>query len=336
MSQTNESPATRVRLQDVADVTGVAVSTVSRVFSDPDRVSSTTRALVLRTAEQLGYRPVSGRGRATKNITVMVQDIRSPFLASFVSAVERQIRSAGYSTTIAIADESADMEQMHLQRMLTAGDGAIVSPRTLSDDELTRLAAAAPLVLHNREVDGIASVLIDTDAGSRQIIGHLASLGHTRIVYVAGPEHSWAEQKRWPALRAAATDRGIELGRVGPYLPSVTQGAAAAEVALAHHSGTRTRPTAIIAYNDLLAIGVMNRLRDLGIAVPREVSVVGYDDSFGSDFCQPPLTTVAGPIDEAGRLAASILIGMVEGTAPGSQHIVDSTLLLRSSTGPTS
>src|SRR5690606_11237745 len=141
----------------------------------------------------------------------------------------------------------------------------IIAPRHLDTDELLRLGHSTPVVLFNRETEGLSSVVIDTDAGNRQIIEHLAALGHRRVVYAAGPEHSWSEQQRWAGLGEAAAASGISLERIGPYLPTIGQGAVAAEAALA-----RT-PTAIIAFNDQIAIGVMNRLRMLGVDVPAQV-----------------------------------------------------------------
>jgi DNA-binding LacI/PurR family transcriptional regulator len=315
----------RVRLHDVAEATGVAVSTVSRVFTDPDRVSGPTVELVLGEARRLGYRHTRSGGRG-KLTTVLVQDLGNPFLAAFVAAVERQVRAAGYGVTLGITEESAALERAHIRRHAPSSDGFIIAPRHLDPEELRHLAGSTPVVLFNREHDGLSSVVIDTDAGNRQIIEHLAALGHRQLVYAAGPEHSWSEQQRWAGLSDAAAASGLALDRVGPYLPTLAQGAVAAEAAMA-----RT-PTAIVAFNDQIAIGAMNRLRMLGVDVPAQVSVVGYDDSYGSDFCQPPLTTVGGAVERAGRLAADTLLAMIDGGHAVTQHRIEGSLVLRAST----
>lgn len=316
----------RVRLQDVADATGVAVSTVSRVFTNPERVSPPTIDLVLGAAQRLGYRHTrSGSGRS-KTIVVMVQDITNPHLASLTSAIERQARAAGHGVTLAISEESIDLERAHLRRNLTQADGFIVAPRHLTDAELIQLSQTIPLVLFNREIDGLSSVVIDTDSGTDQIIEHLVSLGHRRIVYAAGPQHSWSEQQRWARLSSAAAASGIDIDRIGPYLPTLAQGAVAAETALSRN------PTAVVAFNDQIAIGLMNRFRMLGVDVPGQVSVIGYDDTYGSDFCQPPLTTVSGPVEQAGRVAADTLLTMITGARCGTQHRIEGSLVLRHST----
>ena len=173
---------------------------------------------------------------------------------------------------------------------------------------------------------GLASVVIDTEDGSRQIIEHLASLGHRRLVYVAGPALSSSESRRWNTLSSTAALHGIELDRMGPYQPIVSQGAAAAEVALSRH------PTAIIAFNDQIALGLIRRLQHLGVDVPRQVSVVGYDDTFGSDFIQPALTTVHAPVEQAGRLATDVLLSLIDGSAEPTAHRVAGSLVVRDST----
>jgi DNA-binding LacI/PurR family transcriptional regulator len=325
MADKLDSSAPRVRLQDVARATGVAVSTVSRVFTDPDRVSSETIDHVLDAAQRLGYRHTRGAGRG-RSMGVLVQDLTNPYLAALTAAIERQARAAGYGVTLAMTEESAELERAHVRRNRPSVDGFIIAPRHLDDDQLLRLARAMPIVLFNREVEGLSSVVIDSSAGNRQIIEHLDSLGHSRVVYASGPEHSWSEQQRWAGLSEAAAASGIVLDRIGPYFPTIGQGAVAAEAALA-----RT-PTAVIAFNDQIAIGLMNRMRVLGVDVPRQVSVIGYDDTFGSDFCQPPLTTVAGPVDRAGRLAADTLLAMIDGAGGGTRQRVEGTLVLRQST----
>src|SRR5690606_10799859 len=159
--------------------------------------------------------------------TVMVQDLGNPFLADFVAATERQLRAAGYGVALGITEESADLERAHIRRHSPARDGSIIAPRHLDTDDLLRLCHSTPAVLFNREPEGLSSVVIDTDAGNRQIIEHLAALGHRRVVYAAGPEHSWSEQQRWAGLGEAAAASGISLERIGPYLPTIGQGAVA-------------------------------------------------------------------------------------------------------------
>lgn len=326
---TDARPTPGVRLIDVAKAAGVATSTASRVFSNPDRVKRETVEAVRRVADELGYRsnainrmPIM----ATKSIDLMVQDISNPFFAAVIQGVERQARSAGYSVMLGITDESADIERLHINRVMGSASGFIVAARGLSDADLLDLSRRRPVVSFNREVEGVTSVVLETEQGSRQIIEHLASLGHKRIVYVGGPKLSWSEPRRWKGISETAALHGIAVERIGPFMPTINQGAAAAETALSRN------PTAIIGYNDQIAIGLIKRLRHLGIDVPGQVSIVGYDDTFGADFCQPGLTTVASPIVQAGRLATDVLLALIDGAAAGRQHNLQGLLHVREST----
>ncbi|MHA6669494.1 LacI family DNA-binding transcriptional regulator [Homoserinimonas sp. A447] len=325
----NARATPRVRLVDVAEAAGVATSTASRVFSNPERVSRETVEIVRRVADELGYRPNAITRMpvlAGKSIDLMVQDISNPFFAGVIQGVERQARSAGYSVMLGITDESADIERLHINRVMGSVSGFIVAARGLSDGDLLDLSRRRPVVSFNREVDGVTSVVLETEHGSRQIIEHLASLGHKRVVYVGGPKLSWSEPRRWKGISETAELHGISVERIGPFMPTIDQGAAAAETALSRN------PTAIIGYNDQLAIGLIKRLRHLGIDIPGRISVVGYDDTFGADFCQPALTTVASPIVQAGRLSTDVLLTLIDGAPAGRQHNLQGLLHVREST----
>ena len=134
-------------------------------------------------------------------------------------------------------------------------------------------------------------------------------------------------EQRWRALSGTAEDLGVEIIRLGPFLPTLEQGVAAADVGLA--SGV----SALVAFNDMMAIGALQRLARRGIAVPDEISVVGFDDIFGADFCHPPLSTVSAPVEEAGRLLVDQMLTVLAGSA-GTQLNLPSELRIRESTGP--
>ena len=157
-----------------------------------------------------------------------------------------------------------------------------------------------PLVAINRRPRGVPNVLIDTPGGIAQALEHLYSLGHRDIVYVVGSGSSWSNERRWqPLERGRRTPRARVAGRAGPFPPTAASGAAAADAAV------NTGATACIVFNDLIAIGMLTRLRERGVGVPDDLSIVGCDDIFGADFCNPPLTTLTAPIEQAGRVAVS-------------------------------
>jgi DNA-binding LacI/PurR family transcriptional regulator len=317
-----------VTLNDVAREAGVAVSTVSRALSDPERVNVTTREHVQAIARELGYRPnrlarALPTGR-TGMVAVLVPDITNPHNFGLVRGAEAQARAAGSTLIIADTQGRPELESLHLDRLGSSVDGFVLASSRLPDGELRTLAERSPVVLFNRRVDGLASLVTDSADGSRQIVEHLLALGHRSLAYLAGPSAAWSDGERWRALSEHAEAAGARIVRCGPFAPTLDGGPAAADVGLA------TRATALIAFNDLLAIGVLRRLAERGIAVPGQLSVVGYDDIFGSDFCSPPLTTVAGPVDEAGRALVDVLLS---GREPAPTITLATHLRVRASTG---
>jgi DNA-binding LacI/PurR family transcriptional regulator len=147
------------------------------------------------------------------------------------------------------------------------------------------------------------------------------------VTYLGGPANAWADGERWRALSHSAGSAGIEITRRGPFSPTLAGGSAAADIGMASGS------TALVAFNDLLAIGVLQRLQHLGIDVPGEVSVVGFDDIFGSDFCQPPLSTVTAPVEQAGRTLIDLLLNPRD-VRPAPHVVLPAVLRVRDSTGP--
>jgi DNA-binding LacI/PurR family transcriptional regulator len=318
-----------VTLHDVARAAGVAVSTVSRALSHPERVNVTTREQVQAIARDLGYRPnrlaqALPTGR-TGMVAVLVPDITNPHNFGLVRGAEAEARAAGSTLVIADTQGGPELESAHLDRLLSSVDGFLLASSRLSDGELRALAERSSVVLFNRRLDGLASLVTDSADGSRQIVEHLLALGHRSLAYLAGPSAAWSDGERWRALSGHAEAAGARIVRCGPFAPTLDGGPAAADVGLA------TGATALIAFNDLLAIGVLRRLAERGIAVPGQLSVVGYDDIFGSDFCSPPLTTVAAPVDEAGRALVDVLLA---GREPVPAITLPTHLRVRSSTGP--
>lgn len=322
-------------IYDVAAEAGVAASTVSRAFSDPGRVNVRTREHVVGVARRLGYQPnpmaralPSGR---TQTVALVVPDITNPHFFGVIRGAERQVNAAGFTLILVDTQESAEAEARHVERLSRAVDGIILASSRLPDERIQALAKGRVLTLVNREVPGMHSVVSDQSEGSRQVVEHLASLGHRSLVFLGGPRASWAGARRWRALAATAPRLGVTAQRLGPFPPALAGGAAAADAAIGH------RATALVAHNDLLAFGVLRRLAERGVRVPEDVSVVGYDDIFGADFCTPPLTTLAGAGEKVGRAAVDVLLRVLEhGTAElAPQSIVlPSHLVIRASTGP--
>jgi LacI family transcriptional regulator len=324
-----------VTIYDIAREADVAASTVSRALSQPQRVSDRTRAQVRAVADRLGYRP-NPMARAlpsgyTQTVALLVSDITNPHFFNVIRGAERQATAAGYTLILGNADESADVESRHVDRLTRGVDGFLLAASRLSDRQILGLAAEVPVALVNRRVGGVPSAVIDQHEGTRTIVDHLAGLGHRSIAFLSGPEASWMAAQRWQALSMAAGTHDLDAVRLGPFSPTIAGGTVAADAAL------ESRVTAVVAHNDLLAMGVLRRFAELGTAVPNDVSVVGYDDTFGADFCPTPLTTLAGPVDEAASTAMEMLLEQIpepDRTWRPQEVTLPSSLTVRHSTGP--
>lgn len=328
----------RVTITDVAESLGVSPATVSRALSRPDRVSSAMRERVLTAADGLGYRPnvyarslISGK---TRTIALVLHGATNPYFFGLIRGHQAQSRASGYRTFLFDTDESAEVEAATLADLATEVDGAIVVASMQSDAALQATAAQFPIVMVNREIPDVPCVLIDSSLGFEQAMEHLASHGHERVAYLGGPPNSWSNKKRWEAIRRAARRLKMSARHLGPFAPSQASGAAAADAAI------RYGATANLFFNDLLAIGALKQFRERGIRVPEDCSVVGCDDMFGADFCNPPLTTITAPIEQAGRAATDILLSSlphaaIEGGAQArSRQTFTPHLTIRESTGP--
>lgn len=327
-----DRPAT---IHDIAALCGVAASTVSRALTNPDRVNVRTRQRIQAAAVELKYTPNSQAKALSSGKTgavgVLVPDITNPFYFDLIRGTQLQLKAAGYTQLLVDTEESDEVEASTLEQLRKSADGVIVAASRLNDSALADAASRIPMVTVNRDVDGVPAVIIDTPSAMTQALDHLISLGHTSVAYLSGPVVSQSGSRRWAVLSAAAEERGIDIRLLGPFAPKTQSGAAAADAAV--HS----RVTACIVFNDLIAIGMLQRLRERGIRVPEDMSIVGCDDIFGADFCNPPLTTLSSPIEQAGRMAVSMLLAKLNPLAGGgsrSRSVMPTHLTVRASTGP--
>ncbi|WP_132472681.1 LacI family DNA-binding transcriptional regulator [Rhodococcus sp. SMB37] len=326
------SPRKRATITDVARAAGVAASTVSRSFTNPDRVNVTTREHVLEIAAELGYTPnpmaralESGR---TNTFALLVPDITNPYFAGIINGAERSAAAAGRTLVIGNTKESAATEQHLVKRLGPAVDGFVLAASRLPDDDLRKAADLNAVTLVNRATRGVSCVVADYASGTRQIVDHLASLGHRSLLVLGGPPESWSGARRWAGLQAAAELHQMQVRRFGPYSPTLSGGPAAADAALAAGA------TAVICHNDMLAIGVLRRLQERGVSVPEQVSVVGFDDMFGSAICTPTLTTLAERTADAGAQAIEMLGRLAyERVAEPDSLVLPTHLVVRGSTG---
>lgn len=295
-----------VTIHDVARRAGVSPSTVSRAFSAPQMVSPGTRDAVLEVAGELGYRPnraarslVTGR---TGNLGIIVPDLGNPFFPSVLKGAQARAREADHAIFLADSGEDPALERELIRAMAKQVDGLILCSSRASTSGLRDLAGDTALVLLNRRYVGVPAVLMDSADGMRQAVAHLAALGHRRIAYLAGPRTSWSDRERRRGLAAATAETGVESIELGPMVPTFDAGYHAADLALA--AGV----SAVVAFNDLMALGVVSRLNDRGVPAPGAVSVIGFDDIPMAAMCTPALTSVAMPTEAAGRAAVDLLV----------------------------
>jgi DNA-binding LacI/PurR family transcriptional regulator len=328
-----------VTVHDVARAAGVSISTVSRALASPERVAAETRDRVTRIATELGYRPnqaASGlRMGRTHAVGLLVPDLENPYFATVTKAVQARARAEGYEVFVADSDEDPDVEAELIGALASRTDGLLVASPRSDDAELRAALVGVTAVLANRELAGgsgaespeIPCVSVDDADGAAQVLGHLYALGHRKVGVAAGPSSSWSGSRRVAGLKAATEQRDVELVELGTFQPYFAGGTQAADYALA--SGV----TAVVAFNDLMALGILDRLRHRGVDVPGEMSVVGFDDVQLATLVSPALTTVHAPLARLGRRAVDLLLARLRGgTSAGSQLPVE--LTIRGSTGP--
>ncbi|MCP9965249.1 LacI family transcriptional regulator [Actinomadura madurae] len=333
----------RASIRAVANLAGVSPSTVSRALNTPELVNAETRRRVLDCAERLGYQPnraaqslVLGR---TRNVGLIVPDIANPFYAPFIKGVEAYFRDTEFAVFLADTDEDTETESRLAEAMIERVDGLILCAPRMSGTRLSAVASKTTVVLANRTSRNAPSVLLDFQPGMDQAVAHVHALGHRRCAYLAGPANSWSNRRRRKLLGASCAGRGIELVDLGPYEPRFTGGYRAADEVLA------ADVTAAFAYNDLVALGVLSRLTARGVPVPGEpgssggLSIVGVDDVPMASMTNPPLTTVAIPVNALSRATAATMHALLDPgarkapPAPPASELA-TRLLIRGTTGP--
>lgn len=326
-------------ISDVALAAGVSTSTVSRGFSNPELLSPETRLRVLDAARRMDYVPNrQARSLATGttgSFGLVVPDVMNPFFPPFIKAAQARARENDRDVYLADTDEDPIVEAQLLRRLSKRVDGLLLCSSRVPDAFLLELANEMPVVLFNRAVPGIASVVFDAGHGMHQAAGHLASLGHTRIGYAGGPAHSWSDRRRREGLAAAADAFGLSIEDLGAHVPTWEAGIQAADAILS------ASITAVVVFDDTMAIGVMSRLAARGVRVPEDVSVVGHDNIGMAAMCHPSLTTIGVKCGTAGRVATDLVLRMPFGGSsaqasptPETSQVLPVQLMIRNSTGP--
>ena len=331
---------TRTTIKDVARACGVAPSTVSNALSARGYVRDETRAKVLDAAERLGYRASAvARGlrmQRSWSVGLLVADIANPWFPELVRGVEDVLWSAQINLVLCNTDYQPEKEDAYLRHLIDKQvDGLILASTGSESPAVPRLQAeGVPLVMLNRRHGTVATdyVGMDNRGGVAAAVAHLVELRHRRIGFIAGRTDSSAAQERKEGyLRAMAAHFGAapqELIAQGDY--SIVSGTDAARRLLA----LAAPPTAIVSANDFMAYGAIDAITEAGLAVPRDVSVTGFDDIFVSALPRIALTTVRPPTRKLGATAAELLLKQVARKGAERESVIlPSELVIRRTTG---
>ena len=308
-----------VTLDEVAQRAGVSTATASRALSRPDLVAEKTRDRILSAAQELGYSPNqtarSLRQSATRTLGLIISDILVPFHAEVAKGVEDYASNQGYSTLLCNSDESIlrEREDLELLRRFPV-QGLILEPTggDLSTIEAF-VRAEIPVVEVDRMsgVEGVINIISDNVQGAADATRYLLDLGHRDIAVIAGNLRLTSGQERLEGVRRTLQAVGITLPPewIVTGLNTAEDGARGARALFANAS---RKPSAVIAVNFMMTAGALVVLRELGLSIPHDVSVIGFDDSPVATLLDPPLTVVAQSAYEMGRSAAKVIIEQIE------------------------
>ncbi|MCX5515388.1 LacI family DNA-binding transcriptional regulator [Kaistia algarum] len=320
-----------LNIRIVAKEAGVSQATVSRAFSQPDMLAPATVEKVLETARLLGYVPnqvarALSTGRSG-NVALILPDVTNPFFSALMRGAQAAAHKRGYATFLGDTDETAALENLLLTKLAVQVDGFVLASPRQNEESIRKHAARRPLVVINRDLEGIARVLVDTAGGFSDAVKLLADLGHKTLAYVGAPRGSWSNQQRAAAVESAGAALGLQVFQVDAVRPSHQAGQDCVDQVLAAGA------TAALAVDDAVAQGMIAGLANRGLSVPEDFSVVGCDDVIATTT-YPQLTTVNAHCALAGRQAVDLLLDSLLATGqPGGSLVLVGELIVRGTTG---
>lgn len=325
-----------ITIKDVAALAGVSAATASRVLSGHSATSPEAREKVAAAVAELDFRP-NAQARALRStrsdsIGLLVPDVRNPFFADLAHTVEQAALAKGYVTLLGNANEQKQQQDKYLDTLISRRvDGIIVAPLGEGEGSIRSIITRGiPAVFVDRTVDGIdvPSVTTDSAVGIRQAVSHLASLGHTRIGYISGPQTTSTGRDRFAAFTAAVAKSGLSQDPELVYFGDFQSASGSAGVhALLELDNP---PTALLAADSLMAVGAIAILHRLEIRIGTDIALIAFDDIEWFALLNPALSVISHSVEDMGRVAVELLLEVIAGGSPNSV-VLPSELVVRAS-----
>jgi len=335
---------TRVSIKDIADAAGVTHPTVSRALNDSPLISEPTRLRIQRISKEMGYTPdavaQSLQTRRTHIIGLVVASIGDPFFADLVEGVEKVARPAGFSVFLNSSHNDPNqeiqvIETFHRQRV----DGILVASSRIGSNHIERLARInVPVVLVNSQAEGehdfLHSIAVDDRIGARRAVEHLIELAHRRIAYIGVTNRPKSNSRRLCGYHDALEAAGIEPDHAWIRIVDLDPALEDSDVRAGKQATTQlldSGVSALFCYNDMVAVGALLACREADVAVPDDVSIIGFDDIELARYVHPALTTVSQPKQEIGSTAMQMVVDLLE-QKPVANQIIEPVVVKRGST----
>jgi len=330
----------KVTLKTIAAHLGLTAGTVSAALNNSPAsrsIPEQTKKRIIAAATELNYRPNffarTLRLKRTYTLGVIAEEIGDAYGAMIISGIEEYLKKNNYFFLTVIHRHDQKLLQTYAQMLLTRGVEGFITADTSIDDSLGLPTVA---IAGHKRVEGVTNIVLDHKRAARMALSHLQQLGHENIAFIKGQTFSSDSNVRWSAICEVAEELGI---RIRPELMIQLEGTdstPAIGYPFAKQLLARKVPfTALFAYNDISAIGSIWAIREAGLRVPEDISVVGFDDISGAAFCGPGLTTVRQPLIRMGQIAARTLVELIEGRGEYVPEIaIEPQFVVRESTGP--
>jgi len=329
----------KTTIYDIAKAAGVSIATVSKVINGTGRISTDTRERITEIMQELDYQPSvvasALTGKSTFTIGLLIPDLANPFFAEIARSVEDRGHELGFNLVMCSTDNNSKKEAGYITLLRQKRvDGIIIATGTSIEGLLSGLADYnIPLALISRDIPTIEadSVRADDDTGAYQAVAHLTGLGHRHIALIAEDPELMTTKERMRGYRRALEDANIAY--TDDLVTISNSSVEAGKQRALELMGSDHPPTAIVAFNDLLAVGVVQAAKELRLSIPWDLSVISFDNTVLAGIVDPPLTSVAVPIQQMGRQIMDMLIERVSGEKGDKRRIVlKPELIIRQST----